>query len=121
MGIKKDQTLIFACENNDLDLVKAMLNIGADIHKFNEMPLRIAAKKGHLEIVKYLLSKGAVIGSRDKKIFRDACDNYHYDIVHCLIEALNKLENIVDVDIVKREREITNGTSNSNNMRFIES
>lgn len=95
--IKQDKTLIFACENNDLDLVKLMLNYGADVHTCMDLPLRISSKRGYLNIVKYLLSMDANINAKDKEAFKNACENYHYNVVYCIVEASKRLEKIVDV------------------------
>ena len=45
-----------------LEIVKYLIENGADVHSFNDQALRYASGYGHLEIVKYLIENGADIG-----------------------------------------------------------
>ena len=42
-----------------LEIVKCLIENGADIHSFNGSALRYASGYGHLEVVKYLVEQGA--------------------------------------------------------------
>ena len=44
-----------------LEIVKYLIENGADVHSFNDQALRYASGYGHLEIVKYLVEQGADI------------------------------------------------------------
>ena len=58
-----------ATENNHLDVVETLLELGCDIHSLNttkQTPLHLAAMLGHFELVKFLHEKGAAISKRDK-------------------------------------------------------
>lgn len=51
-----------AASNGQLDVVKILVERGANLRAFDECgatPLHISAEKGQIEVVKYLLSKGA--------------------------------------------------------------
>ena len=56
-GIKYP-TLHHGAENGHLEVVKYLVENGADIHANNDHALRWSARFGHLEVVKYLIEKG---------------------------------------------------------------
>lgn len=51
--------LIWASGNGYLELVRLLLERGADVHAYNDLALRWASRMGHLDIVKLLLERGA--------------------------------------------------------------
>jgi len=73
-----DKMLIYSSENGNLEGMKLLLEAGADIHVWNDVPLRNASCYGHLEIVKLLLEYGADI---------HANDDSHLEVVKVLLEA----------------------------------
>jgi len=57
-------SLFIACENEYLEIVKLLIENGADINKsdnYGQTPLFIACQNGYLEIVKLLIENGADI------------------------------------------------------------
>ena len=50
-----------ACWNGHLEIVKYLVEQGANIHILDEAPLRDACFYGYFEIVKYLVEQGAII------------------------------------------------------------
>jgi ankyrin repeat protein len=76
-----DNKLIEACTRGDLSVVKECLKQGADIHDWNNLALRWAARGGYLEVVKYLIEKGAYIHARDDESLWCAARNRHLQIV----------------------------------------
>jgi ankyrin repeat protein len=50
-----------ATELGNLELVKDLVEHGADIHENENGPLKLAIWNGHLEVVKYLVEHGADI------------------------------------------------------------
>lgn len=54
-----DDMLITASCGGHLDVVKYVVEYGADIHIDDEYPLVAACENGKLDIVKYLISQGA--------------------------------------------------------------
>jgi len=48
--------LISAAESGHLDVVKYLVEKGADVHADDDGALRWAAESGHLDVVKYLKS-----------------------------------------------------------------
>ena len=53
--------LLFCCrnDNNNTNIIKFLLNKGADVHENDEGPLRICAKSCRIDIIKLLLKYGA--------------------------------------------------------------
>ena len=73
-----------ACWNGNLEVIKDLVENGADIHNFNDWPLTVAAYCGHLKVVKYLVEKGADIHSGDDRPLENAARNGHLEIVNYL-------------------------------------
>ena len=48
-----------------MEVIKYLLENGANIHADNDYALRISAEMGYLEVVKYLIEKGANIHAED--------------------------------------------------------
>lgn len=79
-------TLCHACVFGSLDVVKCLVEHGADIHADNDHALRVASDYGHLEIVEYLVEQGADIHADADYALRIASENGYLDIVKCLVE-----------------------------------
>jgi len=83
-----DLALRWAAENGHLDVVKFLVKEGADIHVFDELALRWAAENGHLDIVKFLVSKGANIHAENDEALRLAVVNGYLDVVKYLARKM---------------------------------
>ncbi len=59
--------LISASQENDLNMAKYLIFIGANIHEQDDEALIIASVYGHLDIVKYLIANGANIHAQNDK------------------------------------------------------
>lgn len=78
-----NERLVEASENGDINMVKRLIQIGATSY---DIALKEASLFGHLEIVKYLIEKGANIQANNNLALRMAVMNKHLDIVKYLIE-----------------------------------
>lgn len=80
--------LIIAVDAGNLDIVKYLVEHGADIHIVHDFPLRSASEHGYLDIVKYLVEKGANINDVDlfTKPLSLAGENGHLDVIKYLVE-----------------------------------
>ena len=67
-----------------LDLVKYLLNKGADIHYLEDRALRWAAKRKHYDVVKFLLDNGANIHAQDEGAYYLAQDDKDYKLIELL-------------------------------------
>jgi ankyrin repeat protein len=81
-----DQKLISASVKGDLDLVKKLIDQGADVHVEHDASLRYASEYGHLTVLKYLIEEaGANIKVKNYQALRLASYNGHLEIVKYLI------------------------------------
>jgi hypothetical protein len=70
----------------DIEVIKELIESGADIHVDNGYALRYASYYGHLEIVKYLVEQGADIHAMDDDALRWASYYGHLEVVKYLVE-----------------------------------
>lgn len=69
------------------DIVKLLLENGADCTDDDNYAIQIASEKGHTEIVKLLLEAGADCTANDNWAVRRAAECGHTDVVKLLLEA----------------------------------
>ena len=85
-----DKELIAAATSGEIDNVRRLIAIGADIHAANDSPLCRAAAKGHRGIVELLLDHGAdlhVQGDEgDDTPLQLGCIYGHFNTVRILLE-----------------------------------
>jgi ankyrin repeat protein len=83
---KLDLQLINAAKLGYFDIVKYLVDKGANIHAYDENSLILASDGGHLDVVKYLVDNGADVnaGYGDALIY--ASRNGHLDVVKYLAE-----------------------------------
>lgn len=74
-----------AAERGYLETLKYFVELGADIHNYNDFSLRAASKNGHLETVKYLVEQGAYIHNNNDIAVRLASENGHHAVVEYLV------------------------------------
>jgi ankyrin repeat protein len=78
-----------------LDVVKHLVEQGADIHARDNAALRWATLNGHLDVVKYLVEQGANIHALDDDdALCWAAENGHLEIVNYLklVKNLQKIQ-----------------------------
>ena len=56
--VENDKALRYAVHYNRLNVVKFLIESGANIHALKDLALRLAAERGHLDVIKYLVEKG---------------------------------------------------------------
>ena len=79
-----DFAIRWASRTGNLELVKFLVENGADIHAKNDQAVSWACLNGHLEVVKYLSEKGTNVQAGDNAAFRFACTNGHFEVVKFL-------------------------------------
>ena len=93
--------LHIASKNGRLDIVKKLINKGADVNannNVNETPLHDASKNGHLEVVRELIYEGANVNDKNdnnKTPLYLASKNGHLEVVKILVKNgafLNELD-----------------------------
>jgi len=93
-----NKTICFAAKAGDIEIVKMLVNEGADVNYYSinapSPPIYVACKEGHFEVVKYLIQKGAYINppsgtSTEKRFYSPfiaAAHGGHIEILRYLIE-----------------------------------
>ena len=71
-------------KNGRLDVVKHLIECGADIHIRDDEALRCASRVGRLDVVKYLVECDADIHACNDSTLIWASINGHLDVVHYL-------------------------------------
>ena len=66
------------------DIVKLLIVNGADVTAGDNYPIRMASENGHYDIAKLLIDNGADVTADDNYAIRFASANGHYDIVELL-------------------------------------
>ena len=84
---QNDWAVRWASEKGHLEMVKYLVSLGADIRSYDNWAVQLASYFGHLEMVKYLVSIGANIRCGDDYPVRYASHNGHYEVVKYLCEA----------------------------------
>ena len=87
-----DKALRFAAERGHVEVVKVLLEAGADVHAYDDWALRWAAGEGHVEVVKVLLKAGANAHANDDVALQWAADNGHVEVVKLLKSYNNELK-----------------------------
>ena len=82
--IDDDWALCSASENGHLEVVKLLIEKGADVHADDDLALCRASNYGHLEVVKFLIKKGANVHADDDGALRWAFENGHLEVVEFL-------------------------------------
>jgi ankyrin repeat protein len=78
--------LRFSSENGHLDMVKYLVEHGADIHAKEDYALRWASLTGRLKVVIYLVEHGADIQAKDDEALRTASYRGRLEVVKFLVE-----------------------------------
>ncbi|KAJ3270434.1 hypothetical protein HDV01_007844 [Terramyces sp. JEL0728] len=87
IAVENNYAIRQACLFGYYDMVKLLLENGADPSDFNNDALFSATQTGSLEIVELLLRDPRVDPSDMQSIaFRNACSNGHYEIVKCFVQ-----------------------------------
>src|SRR3990167_8398204 len=78
--------LIYACRYGLCELVKYLVEHGADIHIQDDYPLRSASENGKFDVVKYLVEHDADIHAEYDDALIVACQHGYIHIVKYLVE-----------------------------------
>ena len=73
-------------EWKNVEIMKYLIENGADVHARDDYAIRYSAKNGHIEVVKYLIDNGADIHACNDFALRYSAANGHLEVVKYLIE-----------------------------------
>jgi len=88
--VEEDLPLCSACSDGNLDIVKYLVELGADIRAKNNTPLCNACEYGYLAIVKYLVAVGANIHAQGNKPLKLALEHEHKHITRYIIDIIRR-------------------------------
>lgn len=104
-----DLALHEASSNGHLEIVKFLVENGADVQSEDNYSLRWAVIEGHLEVVKYLVSRGADQFAYDSHAIKTATLYKNYEIIEFLMENITDQKHILlslcktgDLELVKK-------------------
>ena len=79
-----DGALYTASRSGRAEIVRLLLDAGADVHAFVDGALRAASEEGYAEVVRMLLEAGADVHARSDEAMRLASMNGHIEVVQLL-------------------------------------
>ena len=109
---KENSALKSASEHGNLEVVKYLVEQGADIHEEDDMVLQLASENGHRKVVEYLIEKGANIHANNDWALMVASRDGHLDVVEYLVES--------GADIHAREDEALEWASENGHLDVVE-
>lgn len=80
----EDRALRYAVRGNDVEMVRLLLDYGANVHAFQENSITVASQMGHVEILRLLIQAGADVAGTP---LRYAAENGHSEVVKVLCES----------------------------------
>jgi ankyrin repeat protein len=120
--IKLNDELIKASVGGDFNLVKQLIDQGADIHINDDIVLRYAAEHHcNLEIVKYLVGKGANIHADNDQALYLAIKYNRLEIIKYLIGKGADIPKLMDIPKDVQEIAIQNNAGNIKNIKNLRS
>lgn len=75
-----------AAKKGHLDIVKKLVDAGADVQYGDDDALWHAAIDGRLDVIKFLVSKGADVNGHDGAVLAWACEKNQKDVVEYLLD-----------------------------------
>jgi len=99
-----EYSLRSSAKNGHLEVVKYLVSLDADIHVYNDEALRLSAYYGHLEVVKYLISIGADIHANNDGALRYSAYYGHIEVIKYLVSVGANKEMIKELPIYKKLR-----------------
>jgi len=89
-----------------LEVVKFLVESGADVHANKDEALKTAVRYRHLEAIRYLVEKGADIHVDDDWPLRWAVDNGHLEVIRCLVENGADVRKVNIEELVYESKEV---------------
>jgi ankyrin repeat protein len=86
--VNNDNSLIYASNYGYVRIVKLLLEYGANVHVYNDCPLRLASRFGYDKVVKLLLEYGADIHANNNEALRRASERGHNKVIELLKEYM---------------------------------
>lgn len=81
-----NKCLIISCKTNKIEIVRFLVNIGADVRYDNDLALRISSELGFYEIVRFLVIMQSDVNAFNGDALISACQNGHTKVVEFLLK-----------------------------------
>lgn len=81
---------MYAAGHDYIEIVKVLIESGADVTVNFNFPIRIAVKHDNVETVKLLIKAGADVAAQDNYAIRQAAENRNIEMLKILIGEKNK-------------------------------
>ena len=81
-----DYALRLSSKNGSIEVVKFLVEKGANIHAKDDYALSLSSLYGHIEVVQFLIKKGANIHANDDYVLKASSKYGHIDIVKFSVE-----------------------------------
>lgn len=87
----KEDLLIIEIKNKNIEQAKKLVELGADIHYLNDLPLALSASLGLSELFHYLIEHNANATSMKSRSLKISAQKGNIDLVELLLnKGLNK-------------------------------
>lgn len=90
-----EEALRVACIKGHYDVVWFLLENGADIHVFDDDPLRCSVRNNHVEIARLLLDRGANIHANHEHALAIAIENRNLYLMNLLLARGATITNLI--------------------------
>jgi len=99
--ISKPSSLNFALEMvasfGHIDLVKKLINVGADVSAANYAAVRAATVSGYLDVIKYFMESGSITNTLCDELLVIATENNRIDIIKYILFENNFGHNLANI------------------------
>lgn len=108
--IDNDILLITACQKDDYEMIKILLDAGCEANALNNRAIWLySGKKIDFKIIKLLIERGADPFSHDNNLFYNACKGHNMEIIRYLISIganVSVPDNRPILELFKRKRSL---------------
>ncbi len=87
MGAEDYYPICYAAEKGYSEIVKLLIEAGADVTANNNYAIKKAAANGYIEVVELLIEAGADVTANNNYAIKKAAANGYIEVVELLIEA----------------------------------
>ena len=126
--VEKNPSFLLACSNGQTDIVKLLLDKGANINivvknKFGVgyTALMIACLRGHTEIVDLLLEKGANINEEQIEVVKNTLENNNEIIVKLSSERIKRKREDENTLVTSKKQKKDDGYKKKIHMKIVKS
>jgi ankyrin repeat protein len=101
-----DYALRWSSQNGHVEVVKFLIEKGANIHVDSDQILRLSSQYGRIELIKFLIENGADIHAKNDYALKWSSRNGHIEVVKILLNSDLEYfsKNLKAIEIVKKHK-----------------